>query len=57
MRCNNIFLNAIHNNTVKQFLEIVAIYPYWLSGLIMLKITVKDFNFQITVVVHICTVK
>jgi len=45
-----VFLNAVHNNTIKQYLEITAISPHSLSGPIMLIIIVKYFNFQITAV-------
>jgi len=45
-----IFFNAIHNNTMKQYLEIAANWPHCLSGPIMTQITIKHFNFQITVV-------
>jgi len=44
------FVNDIHNNTIKQYLEIAAISPHCLSGPIMLQITVKYFDFEITVV-------
>jgi len=44
------FFNDIHNNTIKQYLEIAAISPHCLSGPIMLQITVKYFDFEITVV-------
>jgi len=33
------YKNAIHINTVKQYQEIVAMYPHCLSGTIMLQIT------------------
>jgi len=38
--------NAIHNNTIKQYLEIAAISPRCLIGPIMLQITVEYFNFS-----------
>jgi len=44
--------NAIHNNTIKQYLEIAAIRPKCLSGRMLcnLHMTVKYFNFQFTLV-------
>jgi len=46
---DNIF-NVIHSPAIKQHLEIAAIWPHRLSGPIMLQITLKYFNVQITVV-------
>ena len=40
--------NAIHSNTIKQHPDIAAIWPHCLSGTIMLQITVKYFDFQIS---------
>ena len=48
MSCNIIFDAIIYNNTIKQYLEYTAISPH-LSGPIMLQITVKCFNLQITI--------
>jgi len=45
-----IFFNAIHNNKIRQYLQITAITSHYLGGTIMLQITVKCFNFQITVI-------
>jgi len=41
--------NAIRNNTITQYLEISAVWLRYLSGPVLLQITVKYFNFQITV--------
>ena len=43
------FFNAIRNGEIRPYLQIAAIKPHCLSGPIMLQITVKYFNFQITV--------
>jgi len=43
-------LNAIDNNTFKEYLEIAATSPRCLNGPIRLHMTVKYFNFQFTVV-------
>ena len=40
--------NAIQNNAIKQYLEIVADWPQCLSSPIMLQTSLKYFNFQIT---------
>jgi len=44
-----IYYNAIHNNKIRQYLQIAAIRSHYLGGPIMLQITVKYFNFLITV--------
>ena len=44
-----IFFNAIHNNKIRQYLQIAASRSHYLGGPIMLQITVKYFNFLITV--------
>ena len=49
MWCNNMKNNAIRNNTITQYLEISAVWLRYLSGPVLLQITVKYFNFQITV--------
>jgi len=41
---------AIHINTLKQYLETAAIGFHYLSAPILLQITGKYFNFQLTAV-------
>jgi len=41
--------NAIHNNTIKQYMEIAVISRHCWIGPIMMQITVKYFNFKIIV--------
>jgi len=43
------FLNAIQSTIIKQYLEVAAIWPHCLSGPIILQITAKYFNLEITV--------
>ena len=39
------FFMAINNNTVKQYLKIAVVLPFYLSGSMMLQLNVKYFNF------------